>query len=597
MKKIKRKFLILSSLAIVLVVVACSKKFLDKPPLGTLNPQIMANEKGVQGLLIGAYSLVDGEGTSGDGFASGASNWIFGGVTSDDAYKGSDPTDVADAAPMEKWVSLTPTNGAVPQKWAALYAGAARCNDVLATMALASDITPDKAALIEAQVRFLRAFYHFELKKVFNNIPYADETLTPDNTDNSVDAWPKIVADLQAAIGGLPDTWPGEPGRANVWAAKALLAKVYMYQGTAHYADAYPILQDVIANGKTAGGAPYALNDHFFSNFNPAQKNSAESVFAAQTSVQDNSSVDWGGDPNGNYGDILNFPYTGGPGACCGFYNPSQSLANSFKTDGATGLPLADPYSGPAVSAESGTAYSGTVDPRIDWTMGRPGIPYLDWGLHPGTAWIRNPTNDGNKSPIKNVYAASQKNFTDIGSAYWGPTELVANNVNIIRFADVILWAAECEVEANNLSAAMDHVNEIRSRMMDHPEAWVKTGPGGNASNYDATNAVYTAGTNADNYKIGLYTSFPSQDFARTAVRTERQLELAMEGQRFFDLVRWGIAEPTINAFIAREKAARPLKSDAHFTANKNEYMPIPQSEIDNLNADGTQHLKQNPGY
>jgi len=594
MKKIKRKFLILSSLGVIVVIAACSKKFLEKPPLGTLSPEIMATEKGVQGLLIGAYSLVDGEGVAPlDGFASGASNWILGGVTSDDAYKGSDPTDVGEAAPMEKWTSLTATNTAIPQKWKVCYAGAQRCNGVLQTMAIAPDVTPDKALLIEAQVRFLRGFYHFELKKVFNNIAYADETLTLDNTDNTVDAWPKIEADLQFAVANLPDTWPGEPGRANVWAAKAMLAKVYMFEKK--FTDAYTLLTDLIANGKTAGGTPYALNDHFYSNFNPAQKNSAESVFAAQTSVQDNSSVDWGGDPNGNYGDILNFPYTGGPGACCGFYNPSQDLANAFKTDATTGLPLIFPaetyQNAPNVSAESGTVYSGTLDPRIDWTMGRPGIPYLDWGIHPGLNWIRNPQNDGNKSPIKNVYAASQKDaFTDVGSAYWGPTELVANNVNIIRFSDVILWAAECEVEANQLPAAMAHVNEIRSRMMDHPEAWVKTGA------YDAAKAQF-AGTNADNYKIGLYTSFPSQDYGRTAVRFERRLELAMEGQRFFDLVRWGIAEPTINTYIAREKAARPLKADAHFTANKNEYMPIPQSEIDNLNADGVVRLKQNQGY
>jgi hypothetical protein len=456
-------------------------------------------------------------------------------------------------------------------------------------MAISPDVTPDKATLIEAQARFLRGFYHFELKKVFNNIAYADETLTLDNTDNTVDAWPKIEADLQFAVANLPDTWPGEPGRANVWAAKALLAKVYMFEKK--FPDAYTLLTDVIANGKTAGGTPYALNNNFYSNFNPAQKNSSESVFAAQTSVQDNSSVDWGGDPNGNYGDILNFPYTGGPGACCGFYNPSQDLANAFKTDATTGLPLFDTYqNGPGVSAESGTAYSGTLDPRIDWTMGRPGIHYLDWGVHPGINWIRNPQNDGNKSPIKNVYAQSQKNFTDVGSAYWGPTELVANNVNIIRFSDVILWAAECEVEANQLPQAMAHVNQVRGRMVNHPEAWAKNGA------YDGASATY-AGTNSDNYKISLYTSFPSQDYARTAVRFERRLELAMEGQRFFDLVRWGIAEPTINTYIEREKAARPLKSDAHFTANKNEYMPIPQSEIDNLNADGVVRLKQNQGY
>ena len=594
MKKIKIKYKLIVPVALILlaVIFACSKKFLDKPPLGTLNPQVMATEKGVQGLLIGAYSLVDGEGASGDGFASGASNWILGGVTSDDAYKGSDPTDVGEAAPMEQWTTLTATNGAIPQKWNVLYSGAQRSNDVLRTLAIATGISTAKAAAITAQAKFLRAFYHFELKKVFNNIIYVDESVDPTNTNvtNATDAWPKIEADLTAAIPGLPDTWPGEPGRANSWAAKALLAKVYMFQKK--YSAALPILTDIIANGKTAGGAKYGLDDHFFSNFNPAQKNSKESVFAAQTSVKDNSSVDWGGDPNGNYGDILNFPYSAGPGACCGFNNPSQDLANAFKTD-AAGLPLLDTwFQGLAVSAESGGSYAGNLDPRIDWTMGRPGLPYLDWGLHPGVAWIRNPVNDGNKSPLKNVYAAAQKDaFTDVGSAYWGPTELVANNVNIIRFSDVLLWAAECEADAGQLAAAMGHVNQVRSRMKDHPEAWVKTG------NYDAASGIYTTGANAATYNIGLYAAFPDKAFAVKAIQFERRLELAMEGQRFFDLVRWGIAATTINAYIQREKTLRPLKSTAVFTAGKNEYMPIPQGEIDNMNQDGTVRLKQNAGY
>lgn len=594
MKKIKRKYLIPASLVLIAaIILACKKSFLEKPPLGTLSPEIMATEKGVQGLLIGAYSLVDGEGAAGDGFASGASNWIFGGVTSDDAYKGSDPTDVAEAAPMEQWVSLTPTNSAITQKWIVCYAGAQRCNDVLKTLQIATGISATKAAAIAAQAKFLRAFYHFELRKIFGKIIYADETVSKDNTNvnNSAEVWPKIEADLSAAIPDLPEKWPGEPGRANKWAARALLAKVYMFQKK--FTAAAPVLQDIINNGMTAGGTKYGLNDHFFSNFNPAQKNSKESVFAAQTSVKDGSSVDWGGDPNGNYGDILNFPYTGGPGACCGFYNPSQDLANAFKTD-ATGLPMPDTYfQGANVSAESGTAYSGTLDPRIDWTMGRPGIPYLDWGIHPGFTWIRNPVNDGNKSPIKNVYAASQKDaFTDVGSAYWGPTELVANNVNIIRFSDVLLWAAECAAEANDLLGAVGYVNRVRKRMVDHPEAWVKKG-----GTYDAPNAIYNGGTNADNYNIGLYVAFVDKASALKAIQFERRLELAMEGQRFFDLVRWGIAAPTINAYIAREKAARPLKLNAVFTAGKNEYMPIPQGEIDNMNSDGTVRLTQNPGY
>jgi hypothetical protein len=592
MKKINRKFLIIPAVIAAVVIILSCKKFLDKPPLGTLDPSVMSTEKGVQGLLIGAYSLVDGEGASGDGFASGASNWIFGGVTSDDAYKGSDPTDVGEAAPMEQWTTLNSANSAIPQKWNVLYSGAQRCNDVLRTLKIATGISDSKAAQITAQAKFLRAFYHFELKKIFNKIIYADENVDPTHTDvtNTEDAWPKIEADLTAAIPDLPETWPGEPGRANSWAAKALLAKVYMYEGK--YSTAYPILQDIIANGKTAGGAKYGLNDHFYSNFNPAQKNSKESVFAAQTSVQDNSSVDWGGDPNGNYGDLLNFPYTGGPGACCGFYNPSQDLANAFKTD-ANGLPLFDTYfQGLNVSDEGGNNYTGTLDPRIDWTMGRPGIPYLDWGVHPGLTWIRNPTNDGNKSPIKNVYAASQKDaYTDVGSAYWGPTELVANNVNIIRFSDVILWAAECAADAGDLPTAMNYVNQVRGRMKDHPEAWVKTG------NYDATNAIYTSGSDAATYKIGLYTSFPDKTYALKAIQMERRLELAMEGQRFFDLVRWGIAATTINAYIAREKVRRPLKQNAVFTAGKNEYMPIPQSEIDNMNQDGKTRLVQNSGY
>jgi starch-binding outer membrane protein, SusD/RagB family len=593
MKKIKSKFLLPVAIVLFVIIAAACKKFLDKGPIGTLSPQVMATEKGVQGLLIGAYSLVDGEGASGDGFASGASNWILGGVTSDDAYKGSDPTDVGEAAPMEQWTSLTSTNGAISQKWAVCYAGAQRCNDVLNTLKLATDVSTAKQAVITAQAKFLRAFYHFELKKVFNKIAYVDETVGITNTkiDNKTDVWPKIEADLTAAVTDLPDSWgAGEAGRANKWAAKALLAKVYMFQGK--YTTAYPILQDIIANGKTSKGDKYGLNDYFYSNFNPAQKNSKESVFAAQTSVKDNSSVDWGGDPNGNYGDILNFPYTGGPGACCGFYNPSQDLANAFKTDAVTGLPLLDTYfQGLNVSDENGNPYTGTLDPRIDWTMGRPGIPYLDWGLHPGTKWIRNPANDGNKSPIKNVYAASQKDsYTDVGSSYWGPTELVANNVNIIRFSDVLLWAAECAAQANDMVNAMGYVNQVRSRMVNHPEAWVKTGT------YNAATASYS-GANADNYKISLYTVFPDKAYALKAIQMERRLELAMEGQRFFDLVRWGIAATTINTYIAREKVRRPLKQNANFAAGKNEYMPIPQGEIDKMNSDGTVRLVQNSGY
>lgn len=608
----KRNLLVITTVitAAAFLVVACSKSFLNKPPLGTLTPNIVANEKGVQGILIGAYSMLDGNGAAGDGnYGSAASNWGYGGVASDDAYKGSDPSDVSDFAPFEDW-TVNPTNGALPQKWHACYAGIQRSNDVLRTMDLATDISADTRSKISAQVHFLRAWYHMELQKVFGHIPYVDESVNHDNTavTNTENVWPRIEADLKVAIDSLPETWGSEVGRVNVWAAKATLAKAYMFQASAaapqYYDSAYTLLKDIIANGKTSGGTKYALMPHFFSNFNPAQKNNSESVFQAQTSVQDGSSVDWGGDPNGNYGDILNFPYTGGPGACCGFYNPSQDLANAFKTDAATGLPLLDSwYQGLNVSAENGANYSGTLDPRIDWTMGRPGIPYLDWGNHPGSAWIRNPANDGNKSPIKNVYAASQKgSYTDVGSAYWGPTELVANNVNLIRFADVILWAAECAANTNDLAAATTYVNQVRTRASD-PTGWVYKYPKGSdgkddVSSYDAATATFKDQTTpAANYKIGLYPTFASKDAALIAVKFERRLELAMEGHRFFDLVRWGDADQVLNSYYAREKALRPLKQDAHWTKGKNEYFPLPQGEMDNMNSDGTTRLTQNPGY
>ncbi len=594
----KNKFLIISGLTVAIGIAACKKSFLDKAPLGTLSPEIVATESGIQGILIGAYSMVDGTGGGVGNYGAAISNWTFGGVASDDAYKGSDPSDIADLAQFEQFKTLTPTNSALDQKWVGMYKGAQRSNDAIRTLAIAKGISANTATQITAQARFLRAFFHYELKKVFGNIIYADETVTPDNTnqDNKADAWPKIEADLKFAADNLPETW-SEVGRANKWAAKALLAKVYMQQGK--YTEAYPLLQDVIANGKTTGGAKYDLFQHFYSNFNPQQKNGPESIWAAQTSVKDNSSVDWGGDPNGNYGDLLNFPYNGGPGACCGFYNPSQDLANAFKTD-ANGLPLLDEsYATGLNVSDKTTPYTGNLDPRIDWAIGRPGIPYLDWGNHPGEDWIRNPVNDGRFSPKKNVYAKSQKDgYTDAGSAYWGPNELVANNVNLIRFADVLLMAAECAVKANDIPTAMNYVNKVRNRAADKT-GWVyKTGA------YNAATATYADQTTpADNYKIAPYTAATfNAGNALAAVRFERRLELAMEGHRFFDLQRYdkespGLMADVLNRYIGREKALRPLKKDAQFIKGRNEIFPIPQNEIDQMNADGKIRLVQNPGY
>lgn len=578
MKQSKFKILLIGVTTSMVLFYACSKNFLDKSPIGSLDQNTLANKAGVEGVLIGAYSMLDGYGGAGGGWQSAGSNWVYGGVASDDAYKGSDPGDQADIVPIETYTA-TGSNGYFNQKWQAVYDAVQRCNDVLRLMATATDINDADKKRIEAESRFLRAHYHMEAKKMWNNVPFVDQTITYAagnfNVANTADIWPNIVADLDYAIANLPAT-QSSVGRANSWAAKTLKAKALMFRKD--FAGAKPILDDVIANGVTASGKKYALAANFFDNFNAETKNSSEAVFSCQQSVNDNSNGD-----NGGWGDVLNFPYNGGPGGCCGFYQPSISLANSYKVDAVTGLPLLDTWNAVDFKNDQGITSSQPftpdvttpVDPRLDFTIGRRGIPYLDWGLHPGNDWIRDQNNGGPYAAIKNVYFKRQAGaLTD--KSFW-TSGVTANNYTFIRFSDVLLWSAECEVEVGTLAKAVTLVNQVRSRIKNNPATWVKQ----------------SSGANAANYQIGLYVSFPDQAYGRKAVRFERKLELAMEGHRFFDLVRYGTADVELNAYIAKEKAKRTYLNSATFTKGKSEYFPIPQSQIDLSKG----ALKQNPGY
>jgi tetratricopeptide (TPR) repeat protein len=386
----------------------------------------------------------------------------------------------------------------------------------------------------------------------------------------------------------LPETQGSEIGRANKWAAASYLAKVYMYQNK--YAEAKALFDQIIANGKTSKGEKYNLVN-FFSNFNPAQDNSAESIFAYQASVNDGSGT------NGNYGDNLNYPNGLGFG-CCGFFNPSISQANAYKTD-ANGLPLFDDGSNTGNSVSAPTSpYVGNLDPRLDLTMGRDGIPFLDWGVPSFGDWIRDPASNGYFRPRKVVYAKGQPTFVSTETAFWGPTQMDAGNVNLIRFADVLLMAAEAEVEVGSTDKALEYVNKVRARAAD-PTGWVYKN-----SDYDPATAKYkTQTTPADTYKIGLYPagSFADKAYARKAIRFERRLELAEEGHRFFDLRRWdggtGSMANTLNAYKTAE-LTRPsiyaLNPTATFDKGKDEYYPLPQAQIDAANSTGTVVLKQN---
>jgi len=591
MKRLLSKLTITGFLALGIVVIeACKEDFLEIPPIGLLSETTLASKAGVNGLLIGAYSLLDGH-PGGNAMPQSMSNWHFGGVASEDAHKGSEYGDQTDLEFIENYSAL-PVNSYFNSKWISLYNGAQRANDVLRTLALVKDgsISETESVQIKAEATFLRALFHFEATKLWRNIPYIDESITFGkanyNVPNDKPVWPLIEAAFKFAVDNLTPV-KSEAGRVNSWAAKAFLAKVYMFQQK--FTEAKALLDDIIANGVTAKGEKYGLLPNYADNYNPLKKNSLESVFAAQMSVYDNSNGQ-----NGNSGEL--YSWNGGPTLCCGFYVPSFSLVNSYKVD-ANGLPLLDTWNDSdlkndmgVASADPYTTFTDPIDPRLDFTAGRRGIPYNDWGIMPGASWLVVQAAQGPFNNKKNVPWQKDKATT-----YENRRSSI--NYNFIRFSDVLLWAAEVEVEIGSLEKAREYVNRVRARAAN-PVYWIKTYIDPNAPMAGFTNV------NAANYVIGLYnTPWTDKTFARKAVRFERKIELAMEGHRFFDLQRYdngsGYMSDVLNAYIAHENNSFDylILKGAKFTKGKNEIYPIPQSQIDLSMVDGKPTLTQNPNY
>lgn len=620
-----KKIVVISVTLLFSMVTSCSDSFLEVKPKASLSSAALQNSKGVNALLVGAYALLDGWATAEGAYRSyqvGADNWVYGSVASDDAYKGTIAGDQPPISLIEQG-NISSDNIYFRGKWRGMYDGIARCNDVLQLLPKVEDMTPEEKAQVEAEAKFLRGHYHFELKKMFNMVPYIDETIyDPNNLEstkipNNEDIWPKIEADLLAAYNVLPLDQV-QPGRASKWAAAATLAKAYLFQKK--YDESKVLLEEIVAS------AQFKLMDNYHDNFKATTNNNAESIFEVQYSVNDGAS----GGENGNIGSTLNYPYGGGGvTTCCGFFQPSQNLVNSFRTD-LGGLPLLNAFNDTDVENDQGieatsawnpaTAYKAgnfvsvfsptntenvyvalsdntnvnpasspttwelkwkesdaTLDPRLDWTVGRRGIPYLDWGVHPGKTYVRDQAYGGPYSPKKHVMYRS-----DVGTnTFAGNPRLNANNYRMIRYAHVLLWLAEIEVELNNLEAARSYVNLIRARAAN---------PNGFVKNPD--------GTPAANYVINQYTTpWADQAEARKAVQFEQRLEFGMEGHRRFDLVRWGIAAETLNAYYAEEGTKRSYLSGVQFIEGKHEYFPIPLQEILNSQVAGSQTLTQNPGY
>lgn len=549
------------------IFLACSDDFTEKPAIGSLSDKTLQNAEGVDLLLIGAYSTLDGvrNNLTGNEFSFGGDNWWMD-VLSDDAHKGSTDGDQIELFQLEVY-NWTSDNPYLLGRWEALFAGVNRANAVISAI-LGIEETDLSEKMAEA--RFLRGHFNFELQRMFVNIPFISEenyNNTDFNQPNSRPIWNQIEADFEFAMDNLPQIQEAV-GRPTSWAAQAYLAKVYFQQSK--WSDAFSLFKNIIDNG------PYALNDEFATNFRLLGDNSQESLFSIQFTADDGLSY------NGNIGGTLNYPVPGPFGSCCGFYQPTQDLVNAFQTDGA-GLPLLDTFNESDVKNNYGiedskdfTPYTGLLDPRLDYTVGRRGIDYNNFGPMPGNSWIEASSADisGPYLPKKNVYYAGEE--SNQGTGGWGQ-QSSGINYHIIRYADVLLMAAEAAVEMGDIDSALDYVNRVRTRAKNMTYVQNETGTG-----------------NAANYQIEPYPNFPDQTFARKAVRMERRLELSMEGHRLFDLRRWGNGKEIMNDYFVNEARTIPnFGTKVGTYESKNEIFPIPLTAIDL--SEGT--LQQNPGY
>tara|TARA_R110001606_G_scaffold399289_1_gene583733 strand:- start:9926 stop:11599 length:1674 start_codon:yes stop_codon:yes gene_type:complete len=548
------KLVVVFTATALTILGACSDDYLEEVTFGEVPPSELTTVENVEKVIISAYSVLNGQiDDASNAYNSPASNWSFGDVVSDDAYKGGGGTgDQSQIHQME----LYNTNSViydVERKWMALYEGVKRTNEAIKLL----DATEGYDATVQtqrrAELRFLRGHYYFELKKIYNQIPYIDETAETvedyarSNTEfTSEELWGKIEGDFQAAYDVLPDMQE-EVGRPTKLAAMAYLAKTYLFQEK--WQDTYDATTLVM-------GGTYGLMDDFQQVFLPENDNGKEVIFAVQYSVNDGQADNY----NGSIGDRLTAP--GGPFySQYGFHRPSQNLVNTFKTD-ADGLPLVDNVEVTATD---------NVDPRLDITVGRPGIPYKDLEVLYEDSWARDLATYGAFGPKKRILSANSAYHVNV----WPYVD--ALNYYIIRYAEVLLWRAEAAVELGNLEEARSLVNEIRQRAAN--SEYVKT--------LDGT-------ADAANYNIATYDAvWTEADDAREKVRLETRLELAMEGHRFFNLVRWGIAKEVIDDYLEVEKTRRSHLTNAAFTAGKNEYWPIPQEYIDGVDATVT----QNSGY
>jgi len=475
---------------------------------------------------------------------------------------------------------MTASNGQVNDVWIYLYENLGRTNDALRRMEKMTDAEYPKLKERQAECRFLRAHWHFWLKLLYKHPVFADTSVPKEElntlsnkTYTSDELWNKIAADFQFAIDNLPLT-QSEVGRASKVSSWAYLAKVRLYQ--AYEQDEnnnvtginQARLQEVVGlcnNVINSGGR--SLSADFAQNFLCGFENGPESIFAVQYSQAD-------GTQNGKIQLATGVCYNMAPQyGCCDFLNPSYTMLNAFKTDPATGLPMMDTYNdnflfnidtwANAGDLSSIDFQSQTVDPRMDHTIGIPTHPFkYDPNFVTTKAWRRVPEVYGYLTSMKALEHYSSSCFVKLG-----PFMGTSRNADVLRYDDVLLWLAEAYIESGQQDLALPLINQIRLRSAN------STG-----------RLVRAAGAPISNYKVSQYVDGVNcnwtQNFARKALQWERRLEFSTEGVRFFDLVRWGIAAETLNAYFEKERTTFGFMKDASFKKGRDEYFPIPQAQI-----------------
>ncbi len=602
------------ALAATMTMSSCGDDFLVLEPVGAVTEQTLMDATGVEYVLTKAYANLYAPGR--DYFSCPLVNYAWGDVFGGDANKGSEFADQSDFTDIETY-SFNSSNGYLRSKYRYIYDGVKYANDaerIARLTAEAGGITDAKLNLVLAQTAFLRGLFHFEAIKMFGAaVPYISYEASISATDpkvsnvdengNYIFIWDNVIADFDFAMNNLPETWgKGEQGRANKWAAAAYKAKVMIYQAspytgaengagkTANWASAKSLLEQIINSGVDAKGQKYKLADTYEELFTAGKSDwTGESVFDIQATFigisNNNTSALLGGS---------HIAMAGALGGGWGFYQPSVYLTSSMKVD-ANGLPVTDlgetmsvPAMVPDLDKDGNPKYDDEgnmkmkeiintaldvfTDPRLDYAVGRFGVPYYDWGT-PTTVggWVRATSNGGYY--LNKKYMPKKADKGSLSST--NSTGSTVKNHHLIRLADIYLLYAECCIETGDNATALEYINKVRARAANSYVKADATTTGGPYVLEDLVNGTVKEGA-AGNYRIGLW---PAGTDARQALIAERHMELAMEGHRWFDLARWGIAQSSVQNFINYESQYLVKYSGKTYSASWVMF-PIPNDEI-----------------